>query len=606
MKFSKSMFSPLRGWKYFTKEPLTLSKEDIFLKPREASDRYRGFHINDHEKCTGCGTCSEICPTVAISMLAIDGREAVDGKTDQLPVFDYGRCSFCGLCVDICTSDSLGMTKEYIHITTDANDMIFLPDKLGIHGVYYPDGYRRDETSELLDLDRYPMAEIPHEGRNQSFMELVKGFSKEMAIREASRCVECGICTNTCPANMHIPEYIRAIYEDDIHDGLSLLYKTNPLPNVCGRICTHNCETACVIGNRGEAVSIRWLKRYIVDASNSDDFLKVIVNPIVASNQKKVAIVGSGPAGLSAAYYLRTMGYQVTVYEEKTLPGGVVRYGAPEYRLPEHKVKEDIEIIEKVGVEIITKTKIGRDISLETLQNDYDAVFIGTGFWTPKLLNIPNNDHKDVHTSTVFLAHAKDYTRGMGPMPDIHEKVIVIGGGDVSFDVARTLVRLQNEKYGKHHVEFIARKDEKYLAASREEVVEAKDEGVIYNLNASPVSIDLDEHGNIASVSAEKCETFEQDGFLKTISDPKQLCCICGTQVFFGVGSDPDYDFLKERIGELPLERKKLQVKHNGQFAHYDWLFAGGDIIHGPDIISAIADGHEAARGIDDYLKGKL
>lgn len=603
MKFSKSMFSPLKAWKYLVREPLTISKEDIFLKPRVAADRYRGFHINDHDKCTGCGTCSEICPTETITMISIEGREAELGKTDQLPIFDYGRCSFCGLCVDICTSDSLGMTKEYIHTTTDVNTFLFLPGKLGIHNTYFPDGYRRDETSELLDLKRYEMDEIPHEGRNLSFMELIKGFSKEMAIAESSRCVSCGICTDACPAHMNIPEYITSINNDDLNEGLSLLYKTNPLPNVCGRICTHKCESACVLSNRGEAVSIRWLKRYIVDASEENDFLKVIVDPVVETNDKKVAIVGSGPAGLSAAFYLRTMGYSVTIYEEKALPGGVIRYGAPEYRLPEKKVKEDIRVIEQIGVKIITKTKVGREISLQELHEQYDAVFIGTGFWTPKLLNIPNNDHKDVQTSTVFLAQARDYTRGMGPMPDIHENAVVIGGGDVSFDVARTLVRLQNEKYGKHHVEFIARKDEKYLAASREEVVEARQEGVIYNLNASPVSIDLDENGNISSVACMKCETFETQGVLKTISDPDQICCICGTQVYFGVGSDPDYDFLVDKLGEnLPLKRNKLQVKHNGQFAHYDWLFAGGDIIHGPDIISAIADGHEAARGIDEYL----
>ncbi|MBN2793798.1 MAG: FAD-dependent oxidoreductase [Clostridia bacterium] len=606
MKFSKSMLSPVKAWKYLVKEPVTIPKKDIFDQPREAADRYRGFHINHHDQCVGCGSCSEICPTEAITMIPIEGREKALGRTDELPAFDYGRCSFCGLCVDICTSDSLKMTKEYIHISTDVNSMMFLPDELGIHHTYYENGYTRDESSELLNLKAYSMDEIPHEGRNESFMELIKGFSKEMAISEASRCVSCGVCTDTCPAHMHIPEYIQTVYDDDMNKGLSLLYETNPLPNVCGRICTHKCETACVIGNRGEAVSIRWLKRYIVDMADDQAYDKMIVQPLVKPSKQAVAIVGSGPAGLSAAYYLRTMGYEVTVYESRPQAGGVVRYGAPEYRLPDEKVSEDVSVIERTGVKIITNTTVGKDISLEVLHEKFDAVFVATGFWKPKYLDIPNTDHPDVCNSIDFLAQARDYTRKMGPMPEIHEKAIVIGGGDVSFDVARTLVRFQNEKFGKHHVAFIARKDEKNLAASLEEILEAREEGVIYNLNASPVQIDVDAENRICGVTVSKCETLEIEGRLRTISDPEQQCCIEGTQVYFAVGTDPDYDYLLEKLeGQLKIERNKLKIKENGQVEGIEWLFAGGDIVHGPDIISAIADGHEAARGIDAYLMKK-
>lgn len=602
MRVSKSMFSPLKAWKYLTKEPVTIAKEDIFDKPREASDRYRGFHINHQDQCIGCGTCSEICPTEAISMIAIEGREKAVGKTDELPAFDYGRCSFCGLCVDICTSDSLRMTKEYIHVSTDVNTFMFMPDALGIHNTYYPDGYVRDEVSELLDLDRYPIEEIPHENRNKSFLELIKGFSKEMAIAEASRCVACGVCTDTCPAHMHIPEYIEAVQDDDLELGLEILYRTNPLSNVCGRICTHNCETACVISNRGEAVSIRWLKRYIIDMVGPEEFKKTILLPVSVKKPHSIGIVGSGPAGLSCAYYLRTMGYDVTIYEKQAQSGGVVRYGAPEYRLPDDKVSEDINIIESLGVVIKNNVEIGKDISLETLHDTHDAIFIGTGFWKPRLLNIKNNDHKDVQTSVEFLAAARDYTRGEGEMPEVHENAIVIGGGDVSFDVARTLVRFQIEKYGKHHVEFIARKDEKYLAASLEEVKEAREEGVIYKLNASPLCIEVD-GDKIVGVTVAKCETSELNGKLKTITDESQTCCIEGSQVFFGVGTNPDYDYLESL--DIDTSDKRLAVNDQGQFKDQDWLFAGGDIIHGPDIISAIADGHESAKGIDDYLQKK-
>jgi glutamate synthase (NADPH/NADH) small chain len=603
MAYKKSMFSPLKAWKYLFSEPVTLSKDQIFLNPRQAEDRYRGFHRNHQDQCTGCGTCAAICPTEAIHLIPVEGREANNNRTDMLPVFDYGRCSFCGLCVDICSSDSLGMTKEYIHVTTDVNTFIFMPGSLGIHETYYPDGYTRDKDSELLDLVRYPIEEIPYKDRNRSFMELIKGFSTEMAIAEASRCVSCGICTSACPAHMHIPEYIQAIYDQDLEKGINYLFKTNPLPNVCGRICTHKCESACVISNRGEAVSIRWLKRYIMDSTDELDYDKVILGQEIEKNGKKVAIVGSGPAGLSAAYYLTSMGYDVTIYESRALPGGVVRYGAPEYRLPEAKVAEDIALIKKLGVKIICKTTVGKDIDILALHENNDAVFIATGFWLPKKLNITNKDHEDVVTSVDFLAAARDYTRGIGPMPDVHEDCIVIGGGDVSFDVARTLVRFQLEKYGKHHVEFIARKSENYLAASLEEIVEAREEEVSYNLNASPESIDLDSKGKIFGVTASKCETIEDNGKIKTLTLSGEQCCIKGTQVYFAVGTSPDYSFLLERLqGNLHVDKDKLQVKENGQFKNYDWLFAGGDIVNGPDIISAIADGHKAAKGIDAYL----
>lgn len=605
MKISKekSIFAPIKAWKYLIKKPITIPKKDIFENPREASNNYRGFHTNDWDKCVGCGTCGEICPTGAINMIPIDSLEQKDGHKAERPAIDYGRCSFCALCVDICTSDSLGMSKEYIHISKDENTFYFLPEIDGIHQIVFEDGYRRDENSDLLDLTRYEMDEIPHEGRNLSFMELVKGFSKEMALAEASRCVECGVCTNTCPAQMNIPEYIRSVWTEDLKEGVDWLYKTNPLSNVCGRICTHKCESACVIGIRGEPIAIRWLKRYIVDNTPDEDFEEAVLANVSEQNNGKVGIIGSGPAGLSAGYYLRTMGYEVDIYEEKPLPGGVIRYGAPEYRLPEEKVVEDITMIQKMGVNIITNTKVGRDITIEAMKEKYDVVFAGTGFWIPKKLKIENVDHPDVKFSTQLLGQARDYTRGVGPMPEFTEDVIVIGGGDVSFDVARTINRFQIEKSGKANVNFIARKPEEFLAASRDEVVEAKEEGVIYNLNRSPVAIMLDENNKISGVKVAHCTTaLDENNRPKTVcSDETEI--IKGTDVYMAVGNDPDFKyFTDEMMKDLDINRNKITVKSNGQIEGYPWLFAGGDIVHGPDIITAVADGHNAARGIDEYL----
>lgn len=605
MRVSQSIFSPLRAWKMLLKKPVTISRKDIFITPREASDRYRGFHANDQEKCTGCGTCAEICPTAAINLVYQAERPLTMGKTQDLPTFDYGRCSFCGLCVDICTSDSLSMTKEYIHLTTDPNDFIFMPDHLGIHGQYFAPGYVRDQDSELLDLTRYPIDEIPHEGRNLSFMELIKGYSHTMALAESSRCVACGVCTATCPAHMHIPEYIQAIYDGEINKGIQWLYETNPLPNVCGRICTHLCESACVLNNRGEPIAIRWLKRYLIDQLHPHEVKALLKEQMGESKQKSIAVVGSGPAGLSAAYYLTTLGYHVTIFESKAQAGGVVRYGAPEYRLPDDKVTEDIDLITALGVTIKTHTALGRDVTLSQLKSDFDAVFIATGMWQPKKLNIPHNDHPDLVYSTDFLAQARDYRRGLMHMPHIQERCLVIGGGDVSFDVARTLVRFQLEKFGTHDVVFIARKDEAHLAASREEVVEARDEGVEYLLNASPQAIEVDpETGKITGVTVAKATTTPtDDGKVTTQVDSDDCMFVPGSQVFFAVGSAPDYAYLDD-FPEIKdqLRGSCLAVNDMGQVKGFDWLFAGGDIVKGPDIISAIADGHRAAKGIDAYL----
>jgi len=381
METKKSFFAPIKAWKYLFKKPVTVPLEDIFDNPRKAHDNYRGFHVNDWEKCIGCGTCSEICPTKAINMVERDELPDAEGSKPERPAIDYGRCCFCGLCVDICTTGSLNLTKEYLHNSPDPEDFYYMPDEQGIHGVKHELGYVKTEDSDLLDLERKIMTHVSSEDRLDSFVEIIKGYSKEQAIAEASRCVECGICTKTCPANMNIPEYIRAIWEDDFEEALEQVYKTNPLPSVCGRICTHKCEFSCALSNRGEAVAIRWLKRYIVDNSPDEVYEKAVLSNVTKEVDGSIAIIGSGPAGLSAAYYLVTLGYKVDVYEAMPLAGGVMRYGIPKYRLPDTSIDKDISFIEKLGVKIYTNTEVGKDITLTELKEKYDAVFSGTGFF---------------------------------------------------------------------------------------------------------------------------------------------------------------------------------------------------------------------------------
>jgi glutamate synthase (NADPH) small chain len=604
---NSSIFAPFKGWKYLFKKPVTLPMDDIFKNPRESQNNYRGFHVNDWDKCIGCGTCSEVCPTNAITMVERKELPDVDGSKPERPVIDYGRCCFCALCVDICTSGSLSLTKEYLYNSSSPEDFIFMPGAKDITGRDHKEGYVKTESSDLLDLVRKPMGHVGADERKQSFIEIVRGFSREMAKAESARCVECGICTKTCPAHMNIPEYIRAIWENDLTAGLNWLYQTNPLPSVCGRICTHKCETACAISNRGEAISIRWLKRYIVDNMPDDEYEKVVMAQVSKKGEGKVAIVGAGSAGLSAAYYLATLGYGVEVFERMPLAGGPMRYGAPKYRLPDAVTTRDIAFIEKLGVKIHVNTEIGKDVQFSELQKKFDAVFIATGYPHTRGLTIPGIEHKDVKMAMEFLAASTDYETKRGPMPAIEDDVVVVGSGNVAFDVARTLLRFQNEKYGKSNVKMLALENEVQIPADKEEVEEGGEEGIRFHLGYGPKAIATGKDGRLIGVEARKCvQLFDEEHRFNPQYDENDVICVQGKQVYLAIGQTSDISFLPDDLkSQVKIERGKIVVNKDNQVRGVPGLFAGGDIIRGMDIINGVADGHTAAVGIDHYLRTK-
>jgi len=625
-KYPKSsIFKPLKLWKYLFRKPVSKPMNEIFTEknaeylnknnpirknaikdsePRTAPDNLRGFHVNDWEKCIGCGTCADICPTEAIEMVERHDLPKKAGEHQRRPVIDYGRCCYCGLCVDTCTTGSLDMTKEYIFADSDPTSFKLMPtEKWQNHEVEL--GYQKTEETDLLDLERVDMEHIEPKERIKSYIEVFRGYSKDIAKQEAARCVECGVCTPSCPVQMHIPQYIKAIWEDDIEGGLRQIYETNPLPGVCGRVCTHNCETACAIAQRGEAIAIRWLKRYIIDSAPDDMYKKIFNEPVSEVVDASIAIVGSGPSSLSAAYYLRGLGYHVDVFEERKRAGGVASYGAPQYRIPDYAVEKDIKFIEDIGVNIHTNTRVGKDITFDQIEKDYDATYVGSGFFTARKLNIPGSDHEDVMGAMDFLPITRDFARGDISLDEVNvkESVVVVGGGDVAFDVARNCIRIQLHKSGKHDVKLTSLESLSILPGSDDEYLEGKEEGIQFHLGNGPQEIVV-EDGEIKGLRVWKCTSvFDGDGKFNPQFNKEEEKIIEAKQVFFSVGQAPDYSFLPEKLQDkLTIERGKIKANEDGRVEGLDWLYVGGDIFRGPDIITAVSDGHRAAVAIDDYL----
>ncbi|MEA2079276.1 MAG: 4Fe-4S binding protein, partial [Pseudomonadota bacterium] len=388
-----SILRPIKALSFFARKPVTEP-----LEPREAAANYRGFHVNDWELCIGCSTCQKVCDNAAITMVKIPGlpEDPVKGVRNERPAIDYGRCCWCGLCVDICPTSSISLSTEYVHTCReDELDSYFiLPDPKGIHDKHFPKGWAKTADADLVDLERQPMEELDAEERLKSFDEMVEGFTDQQAIVEASRCVQCGMCHDSCPTHMHAPEYIRAIWEGDAEEAVRQIYRSNPFSHVCGRVCTRRCETACSIGRRGEPVAIRWLKRYAMD-SVSDLRIREIAaeDKVDYISGKKIAIIGAGPAGLTAAFDLIRKGHEVTVFEALDKPGGMTRYGIPEYRLPYDRLDADVAVITSLGVKIHYNTRIGQDISIGELEKNYNAVLVAIGLQQGRSTRIPGSDH---------------------------------------------------------------------------------------------------------------------------------------------------------------------------------------------------------------------
>lgn len=586
----KGILSPVTALKQFGKKPHTLIFPEV---EQDASNRYRGLHINDLDACIGCGNCSTICMNSAIDMIQLEGIEGEKGDSGLRPRVDNGRCCWCALCVEVCPTGSLNLTKEYNFVSTNANDFLWIPG-ISNKGAEDKISFVSDKETSLTNYTRVPMRELDGMERIKSFAEVVLGYNEEEARREASRCISCSLCTESCPDHMHIPEYINAIASGNDKDALKIIYDNNPLPEMCGKVCTRRCEDVCAISVRGEAVAIRWLKRYATETAKNADITKEIVNPLIKEpNGLNVSVIGAGPSGLTVAYYLALRGYNVTIYEAKAKAGGMTFYGIPKYRLPEESLDKQVGYIQSIGVKINFNTRVGKDIDFKEIYDKSDAVFMGVGYELPWTLGITGEDLEGSLQAVTYLDIINS-----GKELNVGNKVAVIGGGNVAIDAARVAKRKGAD------VTIVYRRRIEDMPADWEEIEGAEDEGIHIMQQGIPLEI-VGENGKVIGLKIAHAEMIpDPNGGRprpKQIEGSEEILEM--TSVIGAIGQEGDYTFLPEDVKEkINIERGRFVVNDGGQ-TNLSKIFAGGDSVNRTaDAISAIADGFRAVKAIDKFL----
>ena len=455
-------------------------------------------------------------------------------------------------------------------------------------------------------MKKVPVREQAPDVRNKNFDEVCLGYNAEEAQEEATRCLNCknAKCVQGCPVSINIPEFIHNVKEGNFEEAYKVIGKSSALPAVCGRVCPQEtqCEGQCIRGIKGEAISIGKLERFVADWARENN-----VSPEMPTEKKgkKVAVIGSGPSGLTCAGDLAKMGYDVTIFEALHEAGGVLVYGIPEFRLPKKTVvASEIENVKKLGVKIETNVVIGKSMTIDQLINEegFDAVFIGSGAGLPRFMGIPGENANEVFSANEYLtrsnlmkAFREDYDTPIARF----KKVAVVGGGNVAMDAARTALRLGAE------VHIVYRRSEEELPARAEEVHHAKEEGIIFDLLTNPTEVLTDDKGNVTGIKCVKMELGEPDasGRRKPVEVPDSEFVMDLDAVIMSLGTSPN-PLISSTTKGLEINKRKCIVAEeaNGQTSK-EGVYAGGDAVTGAaTFILAMGAGKAAAKGIDEYL----
>ena len=461
-----------------------------------------------------------------------------------------------------------------------------------------------------------PMPSQDPNVRNKNFKEVTLGYTEEMALDEAQRCLNCKNkpCVSGCPVNIHIPDFIHKVAEGDFEGAYQIISLSSSLPAVCGRVCPQDsqCEGKCVRGIKGEPVGIGRLERFVADYHNAHA-AGAVEKP--ASNGHKVAVIGSGPAGLTCAGDLAKLGYDVTIYEALHLAGGVLVYGIPEFRLPKSIVQKEVDNLKALGVKVETNMVIGRVLTIEELKDEYgyEAIFVGTGAGLPRFMNIPGENLKGVYSANEFLTRSnlmKAYLDD-STTPIQHAKnVAVVGGGNVAMDAARTAKRL-----GAENVYIVYRRGMEELPARKEEVEHAEEEGIIFKTLTNPVEIiptDVTDprdpnYGWVKGMKCVEMELGEPDASgrrrpIEKAGSEFELDMDC---VIMALGTSPN-PLLKATTPGLETQRRGEIVADENGLTSIEGVYAGGDAVTGAaTVILAMGAGKTAAAAMDAYIKGK-
>lgn len=451
---------------------------------------------------------------------------------------------------------------------------------------------------------QYDMPKLPPNERIRTFSEVALGYDEETAIKEAERCLQCKDkpCVNGCPVGIDIPAFIQAIREKRFDDAIRIIKEKNPIPAITGRVCPQErqCQGVCRLGKIGEPVAIGRLERFVADWERKRGYK---IPKIESKKNKKVAVVGSGPAGLTVASDLALKGYDVTVFEALHQPGGVLLYGIPEFRLPKEIVRQEIDYIKALGVKVVCNVIVGKTIPFDELRGDHDAVFIGAGAGLPRWLDIPGEELNCVYSANEFLTRVNLMKAYLFPEYDtpikVGKRVVTVGAGNVAMDCARTALRV-----GAEESFIIYRRSREECPARKEEIENAEEEGVRFMFLANPVRFIGNERGNIVGMEYVQMILGEPDesGRRTPIPIPNSNSVMQVDTAIIAIGQRPN-PLISSAIKGLDVRKDGTIVADERGMTSLEGVFAGGDITTGAaTVISAMGAGRKAAEAMDEYL----